>query len=166
MKSSRNWYKMLSIKKVSLSEHWIWNMGRKGCLRRRLCWRQLISMCCLKRLRRRRKFLKKILFKLRYLWYDCIGCFFEDLQCELETRQLETTNRRKINAISKNPQDLNRRTQSLTQRINLDQNKIVSVIFTVICLKSGLVHLKGLSLRSGDDVMVYFVNDLILNVGI
>ena len=112
MKSSRNWYKMLSIKKVSLSEHWIWNMGRKGCLRRRPCWRQLISMCCLKRLRRRRKFPKKILFKLRYLWHDFIGCFFEDLQCKLETRQLETTNRRKINAISKNPQNLNRRTQS------------------------------------------------------
>ena len=52
------------------------------------------------------------------------------------------------------------------QQINLDQNKTVSVIFTVICLKSGPVHLKGISLQRGEDITVYFINDLNLNVGI
>lgn len=40
------------------------------------------------------------------------------------------------------------------------------MIFTVICLKSGLVHLKGISLQGAEDITVYFINDLILNVGI
>lgn len=51
------------------------------------------------------------------------------------------------------------------QSINLDQNKSMSVTFTIICLKSGLLHLKGISLQGGEDINVYFINELILNVG-
>lgn len=42
------------------------------------------------------------------------------------------------------------------------------VIFTVICLKSGPVHLKGISLQNEEDnsFAVYFINELILNVGV
>ena len=52
------------------------------------------------------------------------------------------------------------------KKINLDSNKEVSVIFSIICLKSGVVHLQGISLKSNDDRIVYFINDIVLFVGI
>lgn len=40
----------------------------------------------------------------------------------------------------------------------------MQVIFSIICLKSGVVHLKGISLKNSNDLTVYFINDLILLV--